>query len=217
MEPTQKPTDVKKPLIFIDMDGVLCDFVGGVLTALLEDNYIQEQPGDLLKRWQKSFPGEWDICKVTTCSNEDMWRTIHNIGKSFWSELEETSLYLPLRSLLKELEAEERVSVMVASSPSNNASSYTGKFEWLKSRRINAHSRAMLGSQKHLLAATGRILVDDNDDNCRRFKEHGGRAVLVPQIWNSLHEVASEGYDAQWHYIEKSLLVELNEARRDLI
>lgn len=225
MEPTQKPTKIDKPLILLDMDGVLCDFVRNAFRAFHEDEITSFTPEELLGLWKTQFPGEWDICNVVANQKneitgrldcEEMWRSIHAVGNLFWSHMPETHLYPHLRSLAKRLEAEERASVIVASSPSNHASSYAGKFEWLKSRRINAHSHAMLGSQKHLLAAPGRILVDDNDTNCRKFREHGGRAVLVPQIWNSLHAIAADGEQAQWEYVESQLLEQLEYANLDL-
>jgi hypothetical protein len=55
---------------------------------------------------------------------------------------------------------------------------------------------------KRLLARTDRLLIDDSDANCTQFREKGGWAVLVPRVWNSLHEEATE--DAS-EYVEKAL------------
>lgn len=38
----------------------------------------------------------------------------------------------------------------------------------------------------------GRVLIDDNDTNCAKWREHGGTAILFPQPWNSDHTKVSE-------------------------
>lgn len=205
MEPTQSPATDETPIIFLDMDGVLCDFVGSALEVLFQSDVTSERPAVVMKAWREKYLGEWDICKVAGCDAEDMWRAIHQQGASFWSYMLDTPLCLRLMSLSRVIEGSAAARVMVATSPSRHESSYAGKFKWLDSRRINAHSHAMLGSQKHLLAAPGRILVDDNDTNCERFRRHGGQAVLVPQVWNSLHAIAAQGEQAQWEYVEREI------------
>lgn len=44
----------------------------------------------------------------------------------------------------------------------------------------------MLGEHKHLFAKRGSLLIDDNEAAVRKFREHGGSAILFPQPWNSL-------------------------------
>jgi hypothetical protein len=41
---------------------------------------------------------------------------------------------------------------------------------------------------KRLLAAPGRLLIDDNEENCRAFARAGGRSFLFPALHNRLHE-----------------------------
>ena len=41
-----------------------------------------------------------------------------------------------------------------------------------------------IGPRKELNAKSGAILIDDSDDNIRKYREAGGTAILFPQPWN---------------------------------
>ena len=40
-----------------------------------------------------------------------------------------------------------------------------------------------------LCAQAGALLIDDSDHNVIQFRNHGGQAILFPQIWNSNHHL----------------------------
>jgi hypothetical protein len=42
----------------------------------------------------------------------------------------------------------------------------------------------MFGPQKFRMAREGAVLIDDSDDQCRRFWDAGGKAITFPQRWN---------------------------------
>ena len=205
MEPARNPVstdgDGTTPIVFFDMDGVLCDFVGQALHEIYDVGLTAYTPRKTIDRWQGLHPGEWDICKVTEITQRQLWETIHARAEVFWTQLLPTPLFYDLMSFS---DFYPDVVFGVASSPSRHATSYAGKSQWLIEHGFNL-ANTMLGSQKHLLAAPGRILVDDNDTNCERWREHGGTAVLVPQIWNARHAIAVNGPDAIWESVEREL------------
>ena len=50
-----------------------------------------------------------------------------------------------------------------------------------------------VGAPKQFCARPGAVLIDDFDDNCVAFREHGGRAIVFPQPWNCRAAVAGTG------------------------
>jgi hypothetical protein len=157
--------------IFLDMDGVLCDFVGAALRI--------HKRLDALEAWPK---GEWDIAKVLGISTEDFWATIDHHAEHFWADLQP---YPWMNDLVRLLES-FGIPITIASSPSYDPYSAAGKLMWLKRHLPQFKRRYLLGSEKHLLAMPGTVLIDDNDDGTLRFSDAGGWAVLFPQPWNQL-------------------------------
>jgi len=160
-------------MIFLDMDGVLCDFVSAAMRVHGREFVASE--------WPK---GEWDIAKVLGISVGEFWRKINNTD-GFWVMLDRypwsSSLYLELWAMDK---------VVIATAPSRCPSSYSGKRIWLDKRSIDSH--VMFGSSKHLMAAPGRILIDDGQHNIDAWKAAGGQAILFPQPWNNGPSVPPE-------------------------
>jgi len=191
MEPQPKPAN-EGLLVFLDMDGVLCDFITPAIQV------HERNPIDVLNAWPR---GEWDVCKILGLSVDQFWDRLR-LSYSFWSDLPKTDWAWRLIRLCDELFGRNKT--LFATSPSQCPSSYRGKAEWLARKGINVPARAMFGSQKHLLAAPGRILVDDNDTNCERWEAAGGTAILVPQVWNRRHADADAGHT--WDVVRESLM-----------
>ena len=61
-----------------------------------------------------------------------------------------------------------------------------GKFDWVRQNIPQYTDRIIFTRDKWLLADLDRVLVDDNDDNCRLFREHGGISCKVPRVWNDM-------------------------------
>lgn len=181
----------------VDMDGVCCDFIGAALQRLSYYGVISYRPEYYLERWQAEFTGVWDVCSVTELSQHDFWRAIDSYGEPFWRHLAELPLYSKLLNTIRE----HGCKLVFASAPSRVKSSYGGKCDWLSDRGFVPRNDAMLGSNKWLMAKPGHILIDDSDENCEQFRKHGGRAVLVPRVWNSLHATAAMGDNAIAEYV----------------
>lgn len=171
--------------IFLDMDGVLADFVGaaGKIHLFTEAD---------LK------PGE-DVTLSLGMTPRDFWAPIDALGESFWENLEEYPWTDELIDLAQHWNKDEWC---ILSAPSHSPSCLAGKMKWLQ-RKFGWDFRRFIfapKTQKHRLGisyATPRVerlsgqsyfantLIDDNDGNCQRFVAAGGSAVVFPQVWNS--------------------------------
>jgi hypothetical protein len=192
-------------MIFLDMDGVLCDFVGAALRLF--------DASPLLATWPA---GEWDVAKVLGVTDAEFWGRIDAQGQGFWAELPEYPWASQLVDFL------ERIGeVVICTTPSAAHYSAAGKVIWLErhfggrfARRYvmvrdepeSPSKRAPWAYSKAMLARSGVCLVDDNDRNVERFKTHGGRAVLVPQPWNGLHYPEYRDGTSKFDYVREAVL-----------
>lgn len=162
--------------ILLDIDGVLADFVGGALRLF--------HRLDALEAWP---PGEWEVARVIGVADEDFWATVDHGGEDFWARLEPTPWAAGFVELCEGV-CPGRVSLL--SSPSRDPYSAAGKIQWIRSHFPQFEQRYIFApAEKELLAAPGRLLIDDNDGNCERFAAAGGDAIVFPQPWNRIGAV----------------------------
>ena len=159
--------------IFLDMDGVLVDFVNPALE-------LHEQL-DAFDRWP---PGEWDIPKVLGISKSQFWSKIDAVGHAYWSQMPPYQWTHQLVQLVTRI-----APFSILSSPSLHPECPTGKVLWLREHLDPNFRDYLFGHQKHLCARPDVVLIDDSDTNVEKFRGHGGQAILFPQHWNSNHQV----------------------------
>lgn len=180
--------------IFLDMDGVLANFVKAVV-ALFEVNY-----DEMMQGWKLGYPGHYSVVprlgsqlqredkRVSGWNDDMMWDFINTEGGvEYWAGIEEYPWARDLRAFCLDLAPDE---VYVVSAPARGPNSPAGKAIWLRQQLGLGPNKWMLGSRKDLLAKSDRILIDDSDDNVEAFRKAGGKAVLFPQVWNSAHKKA---------------------------
>jgi len=159
-------------MIFVDMDGVLCDFI----TAAFSAHGQRFNP--------KDYPrGEFACEKILGITTNEFWRRVDFGGEAFWENLEPYPWAL---DLVKELQQIDRV--IIATSPSRSPASYSGKRRWLQKMGL-CRLDAMFGAQKWLMSRPGRTLVDDGEHNTVAWEKEGGRAIVIPQPWNHAEPV----------------------------
>lgn len=151
--------------IFIDMDGVLCDFVK---SALARHGRMDKYPVQ-----------QFDMAAELGISDAKFWKPL--VGHEFWRDIEP---YEWLDDILNLARAFSGGNITLATSPCSDPFSASGKIEWIK-RHAKSMSRSFLiGPGKHHMAKNGAVLIDDNEGNCDKFIDHGGDAILFPQPWN---------------------------------
>lgn len=156
--------------VYVDLDGVLADFFGGVCD-LLE---MQPPPA-------KSFDG---LAAAFGLTDGELWNRIDCAGSRFWSELRPFGWNEELLGIARDIAAD---GVYVASSPSWHGSSAAGKMAWMQTHlgQGEPFRDFMIGTHKHLLARSRAILVDDSPAQLKEWTRAGGIGILWPQPWNS--------------------------------
>ncbi len=156
--------------IYLDMDGVLVDWFGGICDLMQLDRVWLEQ------FWIDGANTE----QTLKIDQEHMWNLVNRHGSDWWAHLNP----LPWTTELLGLFAETSAEISILTSPANSDYAATGKIRWLKHYMPYYVDRIHLTAQKHHVAREGVLLVDDSDINCERFIAAGGEAVLFPQVWN---------------------------------
>lgn len=157
---------------FLDMDGVIADFVGAIHKAHGRE-YCYADP---------SVRGQFEINPIWGISASEFWS---KDSFEFWADIEPTTEASEIVSVLEEAFTTENVCLLT--SPSLGVGSISGKRSWVAQHFPQFSNRMIFTSAKQFLAGPERLLVDDRDQNVADFRRHGGRAILVPRHWNSMH------------------------------
>ena len=177
---------MNKPQIYVDMDGVLVNFLDGALTWFGVDYDIETQ-------WPKGRWGDNELIKEIFGLTEDQ----------FWTELsddyfwEHLMLMPDARALLTAIDQYKPV-ILTAPARSGGAS---GKQRWIE-RHLPEYfkeKRYIICPDKKYVAGPGRILIDDSEKNIKDWNDAGGGiGILYPRRWN------------QFFYIQNPLEFALN-------
>lgn len=152
--------------VFLDMDGVIVDFVPTTLERLgfRPDDYDPK--------------GQWDMEKVLGITVEEFWEAIDDI--EFWSTLPKTEFFEPMMQLLRPYIEQKKV--VLLSSPSRQSSPAAGKILWIEDNIPGMPY--IFTSKKSLLATPNRVLIDDSDKNIDYWRKAGGIGIRLPRPWN---------------------------------
>ena len=159
--------------VFLDMDGVLVDFRRGVGEVFGRN--------DLSNSW--AFWENWE--GVTTKEISDI------CDKHFWWSLNWTPEGMGIyQTTIRKFLVKD---IYLLTAPMPNLDSYTGKALWVnKHMPIYKNRLIVTPAPKFLLAGPNTLLIDDKDENVEEFRAAGGQAILVPRLWNKMHENADQ-------------------------
>jgi len=159
--------------IFLDLDGVLVDFVGGIHRAFGKEYSYNSAPikWNFFKDWEPkiSFRSFNFVCTV------DFWANLDWMHDG--------------REILQEINAKLGVSdnLFLLTCPMPNSQSWTGKRLWVERHIPHLVDRLIVTPAfKGIFASDNAVLIDDKDENIAKFVEAGGRGILVPRPWNEL-------------------------------
>lgn len=166
--------------IYLDMDGVL---VNCHLAALgYYGLHITEYPMNM--RVKDILAGNGVAVPADPAA---FWASF---TEDFWDCLEKTEMCDVLLSTAVSLAGQENV--FLATRPTLNPQSYSGKAVWVRENLPEwTWDQLILIGNKSLLAGPDSLLVDDHPQNCEKFEEAGGTALLVPRPWNGREEVST--------------------------
>lgn len=155
--------------IFLDMDGVLADFVGGVCKAHKRTCY--DKPEHL---------GEFSLEKCWGVTAAEFWWPTNNWH--FWANLEKT--YEADAIVAMAIDAVGVKNVAILTSPSLDPSCVPAKRAWVEKYYPQLAKTMIFSWRKGIIGGSHRVLVDDRDRNIDDWEEAGGYGVLVPRPWN---------------------------------
>jgi 5'(3')-deoxyribonucleotidase len=172
--------------ILLDMDEVLADFVGGMCREWGAD------PAEVIRAWE---PGVWGTSPALSrvigvdphLTNEQMLDKVRG-REEFWAGLGPTPWAGELLDAVRSLTDEW----YVVSAPTDCGACHSGKVKWLRRYFGPSFDRFALTPRKEILARPNSLLLDDSDENVRRFAAAGGRAVVFPRVHNRLAGMAAD-------------------------
>ena len=175
--------------IFLDMDGVIADFVMGVHDAVHLGYAHHKYPYEF---------GKWDMFEQIRMRTNGQIEKARLYGitstYNFWATLP----WMPdgQKILKTVIDCVGKKDLYVCTAPMNSPDCWSGKIEWLKTQAGIHKNTIVMSASKSLLAKPDCLLIDDKDENVDAFVAAGGKAYLVPRPWNRDHarraDVAAE-------------------------
>jgi 5'(3')-deoxyribonucleotidase len=110
-----------------------------------------------------------------------IWNKINKAGKKFWSTMHWLEDSRKLWDNIKKHDP------TILSSPSEHPSSIEGKKEWLK--RELPGIPYIISSKKEKHADSESILIDDRENNIKKWKEAGGIGILHKNAEDTIKEL----------------------------
>lgn len=177
------------PTVYVDMDGVLVNFVQGALDHLESDVCISKITWDFPK----------DVFGYPDAYHPDFW--IKFAFHDFWANLKWTDEGKRLLKTVEEMVGQQNIGLLTT--PMDIPGCIEGKRTWVKNHLPEYQKQLIVTPSKYLLAGEKKILLDDHDPNLLKFtktpegRSTGGRGILVPRPWNSgkHRTVGKAGFD----------------------
>ena len=149
-----------------DMDGVLCNFIGG----------IQKHIDPTITKW--------DIWKV---KKSGLWNKVTEIGENFWSSLEWLDDGKKLWNYIKKYNTG-----ILTAHPEDVGGSIKGKKKWIRKNLGPLYEKTAiitLGIKKQDYAEKNVILIDDNARNISQWKSKGGIGILHKNSMDTINQL----------------------------
>lgn len=170
--------------VFVDMDGVIVDFTGAAMEFL-------KMPKECL------YLHQWDDLHAAFgfADARSFW---DGFTPEFWENLPKTEEADVIMGLLEEYDP------VILSAPAQN--NILAKQNWIRKNypKVYKERRYAFTYRKHLLAAPGRVLVDDADYFINAWEKHGGHGILFPRSWNTRRYVSRpiEAFKTDLNYLK---------------
>lgn len=151
------------PRVFLDLDGVIIDFVQGAI-----DWYVLDCKFEDVDHW-----GYLECASGLT--EKEFWE---GMTDKFWLGLKMLRHAYPLLALLKPYDP------CILTSPSLTSAGVRQK--WIRDNMPDYFDakRYLIGPAKADVAREGAVLIDDSEINISAWRSAGGVGFLYPQPWN---------------------------------
>lgn len=161
---------------FLDLDGVICDLLGGI--EIMMDIKLDRTEGSI------------NFMKALGISKEEFWG---NMSVQDWADFPKTEDADEILGLVEKY----RPTILSANTEFGTANCIAGKLEWLKKNVPDYYKedRWFFGKKKYKIAHPKAILIDDYEYNTDKWEEAGGISILVPRPWNKLSSISNDAVD----------------------
>jgi len=156
--------------IFLDLDGVIRDWIGGIY-KLFDVKHIENKNYHTLVDY---------VCREYGISKNYFWE---KQDYDFWKGLE----FYPYAQSILALLPEEKVCILT--SPTMDGAG--GSQAWIKKNlpQFFTTKQYLIGPAKQFCASPDALLIDDFDLHYQNFTDNGGNAILFPQPWNANRDI----------------------------
>lgn len=171
-------------ITYLDMDGVIIDFLGGLHKALGSPYSYVDYPYKKGKWSMLTDIKVFDDIPVTFEECNDCCTA------TFWRRLEWMYDGLDIFTAVFNRFADD---IYLLTTPMPNMGSWLGKAQWVNDKISVFNERLIISTApKALLATPNTLLIDDKDENIEEFTAAGGQGILVPRPWNKRHRLSGE-------------------------
>ena len=187
-----------KRKLFLDVDGVLCNWVKGA-------HEVHGVPYDPEWPYIKG-PAGWDFYKDPRF-DVTFDHLFDGMARQFWANLEWMPDGKEILSVCEEYFGDD---ICLLTAPHHGDGVVDGRLDWIESQMPQYRKRTLVGSCKEVIAEVGgrnAILVDDWDRNLDAWKKAGGTAIHCPRPWNSLYAVPPLPFLSSMLYIQTNVSV----------
>jgi hypothetical protein len=182
-----------KRTVFIDLDGVMVDWFGGVADLIGDDPNI----------FRDIYLNDPDPKNVVNnlIQHNNVWTKILAGGPEWWADLDPLPWAAELWATMKTM---GKVCVCTSSGnskkyPETAAASSAGKVLWM-GKHLDDPNNFAICPRKALLAHPDAVLIDDFERNIRAFSKAGGYGIL----WANQYELL-EASEIQWRVYIKNV------------
>jgi 5'(3')-deoxyribonucleotidase len=184
--------------VYLDVDGVMVDFLGGLHKAL--DAPYSYNPYPYKK-------GLWNMLDAIRPSNfngnaPSFEECNACCTQEFWANLDWIHDGHDILRLIVDTFGKNNIWLLTTLMP--NVGSASGKIEWIN-KCLPWYSKRIFitTASKSVVASPDALLIDDRDKNVEDFCTAGGHAILVARPWNKLHMLANDTIESLKYSIDQ--------------
>lgn len=163
--------------IYFDMDGVLADFVDGVLKWFHRTDLMYDEV-------------RWEIEQQLGVNPNAFWA---ELTYPFWRNLKPYADGMQLFKMTEATFGKHRI--VLVTSPCDTKGCYDAKKAWVKQHLPGYEKRIITTTSADVrggIGAKNRILIDDNNENIAAFLINNGHAIQPARPWNN-SQLGKEG------------------------
>lgn len=178
----------KQLTIYVDMDGVICNFIQSAIEAHEGVSPVGDLSPSEIYRWD--FFEEYGLTWAEFFAPINEW-------KDFWRYIPAYDTAHDFLDRLRQMTADSGLNceIVFCSAPIDTEDCYSGKLTWLKTNNLMQPGETlMLVKDKTKLIRPDAILIDDRQSTVDAWRTQGAMGVLYPRQWNKAGLTLVEGH-----------------------